>query len=63
MAVTFLADNGIASAAEDGVFGPEGKWLIEGHGVDPDIMVDDLPHATLKARMRSSILLYSIFKN
>ncbi len=23
-----------------------GKWLIEGHGVDPDIVVDNLPHAT-----------------
>ncbi len=41
-----LADDGIATAAEDGVYGPEGKWLIEGHGVDPDIVVDDLPHAT-----------------
>ena len=41
-----LADDGIATAAEDGVYGPEGKWLIEGHGVDPDIEVDDLPHAT-----------------
>jgi tricorn protease len=40
------ADNGIASAAETGVYGPEGKWLIEGHGVDPDIVVDNLPHAT-----------------
>jgi tricorn protease len=28
------------------VFGPEGDWLIEGHGVDPDIVVDNLPHAT-----------------
>jgi tricorn protease len=42
----FLADEGIATAAEDGVYGPEGKWLIEGHGVDPDITVDNLPHAT-----------------
>ncbi|HTR28571.1 MAG TPA: S41 family peptidase [Puia sp.] len=41
-----LVDNGIASAAETGVYGPEGKWLIEGHGVDPDIVVDNLPHAT-----------------
>jgi tricorn protease len=41
-----LADSGIATAAETGVYGPEGKWLIEGHGVDPDIVVDDLPHAT-----------------
>jgi tricorn protease len=43
-----LVDNGIASAAESGVYGPEGTWLIEGHGVDPDIMVDNLPHATFK---------------
>ena len=43
---TWLVDNGIASAAEDGVYGPEGKWLIEGHGVDPDMVVDNLPHAT-----------------
>jgi tricorn protease len=40
------ADGGIATAAEIGVYGPEGKWLIEGHGVDPDITVDNLPHAT-----------------
>lgn len=40
------ADNGIASAAELGVYGPDGKWLIEGHGSDPDIVVDDLPHST-----------------
>ncbi len=42
----FLADHGIATAAEVGVYGPKGKWLIEGHGVDPDIVVDDLPHST-----------------
>ncbi len=41
-----LVDRGIASAAEFGVFGPEGTWLIEGHGVEPDIVVDNLPHAT-----------------
>jgi tricorn protease len=43
-----LADSGIATAAEMGVYGPEGKWLIEGHGVDPDIVADDLPHATFE---------------
>jgi len=40
------ADNGIASAAEIGVYTPDGKWLIEGHGVDPDVVVDNLPHAS-----------------
>ena len=39
-------DGGIATAAETGVYGPEGKWLIEGHGVDPDVVVDNLPHTT-----------------
>ena len=42
------ADNGIATAAQVGVYSPDGKWLIEGHGVDPDIQVDNLPHATFE---------------
>ena len=42
----FLVDGGIATAAEFGVYGPEGKWLIEGHGVDPDEVVDNLPRST-----------------
>ncbi|MEP6472723.1 MAG: S41 family peptidase, partial [Gemmatimonadota bacterium] len=41
-----LVDRGIATAAEFGIYGPEGSWLIEGHGVEPDITVDNLPHAT-----------------
>lgn len=46
----WLVDSGMASAAETGVYGPEGEWLIEGHGVDPDIVVDNLPHETFKGR-------------
>jgi len=42
----FLADRGIASTGEIGVYSPERTWLIEGHGVDPDIVVDNPPHAT-----------------
>jgi tricorn protease len=45
-----LVDHGIATAAESGVYGPEGNWLIEGHGVDPDLVVDNLPHATYEGR-------------
>jgi tricorn protease len=45
-----LVDRGLASAAETGVYGPEGEWLIEGHGVDPDIVVDNLPHAAFGGR-------------
>jgi tricorn protease len=44
----FLVDRGIATAAETGVFGPDGDWLIEGHGVDPDVVVDNPPHGTFK---------------
>jgi tricorn protease len=43
-----LVDQGLASAAEFGVYGPDGIWLIEGHGVEPDVVVDNLPHATFK---------------
>ncbi|HKK27367.1 MAG TPA: S41 family peptidase [Gemmatimonadota bacterium] len=53
-----LVDGGIASAAEMGVYGPEGQWLIEGHGVDPDIEVDNAPHATFEgkdAQLRAAI--------
>ena len=46
----FLVDHGIATAAEFGVYGPKGEWLIEGHGVDPDIVVDDLPRATFDGK-------------
>ena len=42
------ADGAVATAAETGVYGPEGKWLIEGHGVEPDVTVDNLPHATFE---------------
>jgi tricorn protease len=45
-----LEDGGIASAAETGVYGPEGKWLVEGHGVDPDIVVDNLPHSSFMGK-------------
>ncbi|MCP5099451.1 MAG: hypothetical protein GY943_28180, partial [Chloroflexi bacterium] len=38
-------DKGIATAAQTGVYDENGNWLIEGHGVDPDIVVDNLPHA------------------
>lgn len=45
-----LVDRGIATAAEYGVYGPEGIWLIEGHGVEPDIVIDNLPHATFNGK-------------
>jgi tricorn protease len=41
-----LVDHGYAAAPQTGMYTAEGQWLIEGHGVDPDIVVDNLPHAT-----------------
>jgi tricorn protease len=41
-------DGGMARAAEMGQLGLDGQWLIEGKGVEPDIEVDNLPHATFK---------------
>lgn len=41
-----VSDGGIARTPMFGVYGPEGEWLIEQIGVIPDIVVDNLPHAT-----------------
>ncbi|WP_457426829.1 S41 family peptidase [Roseateles sp. P5_E7] len=41
-----LIDNGIMRAAENGQMDAEGRFLIEGVGVTPDIEVDNLPRAT-----------------
>src|SRR5690606_36492428 len=46
----WLIDNGMCTAAEIGVYGPEGEWHIEGTGIDPDIVVDNTPHATFHGR-------------
>ena len=46
----YLADKGIATTGEDGVFGLEGKWLIEGRGVEPDMVVDNPPHAAFEGQ-------------
>jgi tricorn protease len=47
-----LSDGGLARAPQTGVYGPEGEWLIEGHGVVPDIEVDNLPHESFNGRDR-----------
>jgi tricorn protease len=41
-----LVDKGVATSAQSGVYAPEGEWIIEGHGVEPDFVVDNMPHAT-----------------
>ncbi len=47
-----MVDGGVASAGMMGVYGLEREWLIENHGVDPDIVVDNLPHETFMGRDR-----------
>lgn len=41
-----LSDHGLARIAETGQFDLQGRWLIEGRGVEPDIAVENLPWAT-----------------
>lgn len=41
-----LLDNGIMRAAEDGQIDADGRFLIEGIGVSPDIEVDNPPRAS-----------------
>ena len=45
-----LSDGGIARAPMNGVYGASGEWLIEGHGFEPDIVVDNLPHETFNGK-------------
>jgi tricorn protease len=48
-----LADNGMARVAENGQFAvSDGRWLVEGTGVSPDVEVDNLPNATFKGEDR-----------
>ncbi|RTE85951.1 MULTISPECIES: S41 family peptidase [Gammaproteobacteria] len=41
-----LADRGMARVAESAQFAMDGTWVVEGYGVEPDIEIDNLPHAT-----------------
>lgn len=45
-----LVDRGIARVSEFPQYGVDGQWLIEAVGVEPDIDVDNLPHATFNGR-------------
>ncbi len=46
--LTYLVDRGNTTACMIGVYDDKGEWLIEGHGVDPDIVIDNLPHSTFR---------------
>ncbi len=38
-----LMDGGYITIPEDALYGLDSQWIIENHGVEPDIKVDDLP--------------------
>ncbi|RUO32673.1 S41 family peptidase [Aliidiomarina sanyensis] len=43
-----LADRGLARVAELGQYAVDGRWILEGSGVNPDIQVDNLPFTTFQ---------------
>lgn len=45
-----LIDGGGVSVPEVGSGDPQGRWIIEGHGVDPDIEVDNDPGDLLRGK-------------
>ncbi|MCC5854727.1 MAG: PD40 domain-containing protein [Idiomarina sp.] len=45
-----LADRGVARVAETPQHAMDGRWIIEGYGVEPDIVIDNLPFATFQGR-------------
>jgi tricorn protease len=49
-----MVDGGYTFVPEFGTYNLKSEWVIENHGVDPDIEVDNLPQDELAGRMRSS---------
>ncbi len=45
-----LTDKGMARVAEYPQYAMDGRWIVEGRGVSPDIEVDNLPLATFKGQ-------------
>ena len=47
---TRLMDGGMARSPETGVYALDRTWIIEGTGLEPDMVVDNLPHETFEGR-------------
>ncbi|MDE2461339.1 MAG: hypothetical protein KGL98_08815, partial [Gammaproteobacteria bacterium] len=43
-----LLDDGYITIPEDTMYGLDSQWVIENHGVDPDMEVDDLPEDVMR---------------
>lgn len=45
-----LVDGGVTTPPQFAPYGLDGRWLIEGHGVEPDIVVENVPGDVLAGR-------------
>jgi tricorn protease len=45
-----LVDGGSVTMPDFGIYGTDGKWLVENHGVDPDIEVENTPESGVDGR-------------
>ncbi|MFA5974220.1 MAG: S41 family peptidase [Lentimicrobiaceae bacterium] len=43
-------DNGSVNQSNNSFYGKEGKWLVENHGADPDILVDNDPASVMAGK-------------
>ncbi len=43
-------DNGSVNQSNNAFYGRDGKWLVENHGADPDILVDNDPGSVMAGR-------------
>ncbi|MED5543663.1 MAG: S41 family peptidase [Pseudomonadota bacterium] len=45
-----LSDKGAVRIAENAQYAADGSWIVEGHGIAPDIEVENGPHAAFEGR-------------
>lgn len=45
-----LVDGGVVTMPDFGIYGLDGKWMIENRGVEPDIEVENTPEAMVSGR-------------
>ncbi|MGE5500024.1 MAG: S41 family peptidase, partial [Syntrophothermus sp.] len=43
-------DNGSVDQSNNAFFGKEGNWLVENHGADPDVLIDNDPQSVMAGR-------------
>ncbi|MDR3682205.1 MAG: S41 family peptidase [Geothrix sp.] len=48
----YTLDGGRVEQSNNAFYGREGRWWVENHGVDPDLLVDDDPASLLQGRDR-----------